>query len=464
MQKEKRQQGQILVEMGALSPYNLQRALVEQVEAKLLEIFAWPDGKFMFKAGEEIPAGATATRAPARRADPRGHPPPLRRGPPEGGAGALRGPVRGAQRRPDAAPAGDDRRPDRAGVHPRASTARASWRRSSRARRSRRQGAPAAGGAVRGGDDPAARGDLARRRARPSPAPLRPPAPAARRAAAPPAGAARQRRAVDDAADGAHAGLLLGARRRRARPRPRRSIAPTRRSRAAFTPIATGWRSDEDRRMAQEIFESLAEAHRVLRDPARRRAYVAKLGRDERRRRPASRRTTRWSSRSPRRSAPPRRRPAARRALALRGRPRAPARAAPPRGRRGAPPGGAPGPQRGRLPRGAGVGAVPAGSRRRAGGAGGDRRAASRHPDRRAEPAARPSTWRRSTPRPASPRRPSRSWNACWRSIQAPWRSPRSCGGSAHADGRATLGPPTAIAVTKLSGTTAVFTDRPSKI
>jgi tetratricopeptide (TPR) repeat protein len=39
--------------------------------------------------------------------------------------------------------------------------------------------------------------------------------------------------------------------------------------------------SDEDRRMAQEIFESLAEAHRVLQDPARRRAYVAKLGRDD---------------------------------------------------------------------------------------------------------------------------------------------------------------------------------------
>jgi hypothetical protein len=49
MKTEKRQQGQILVEMGALSPYNLQRALVEQVETKLLEVFAWPDGKFMFK-------------------------------------------------------------------------------------------------------------------------------------------------------------------------------------------------------------------------------------------------------------------------------------------------------------------------------------------------------------------------------------------------------------------------------
>jgi curved DNA-binding protein CbpA/DNA-binding response OmpR family regulator len=49
MKTEKRQQGQILVEMGVLSPYNLQRALVEQLETKLLEVFAWPDGKFMFK-------------------------------------------------------------------------------------------------------------------------------------------------------------------------------------------------------------------------------------------------------------------------------------------------------------------------------------------------------------------------------------------------------------------------------
>jgi len=38
---------------------------------------------------------------------------------------------------------------------------------------------------------------------------------------------------------------------------------------------------DEDRRMAQEIFDSLAEAHGVLQDPARRRAYLAKLGRED---------------------------------------------------------------------------------------------------------------------------------------------------------------------------------------
>ena len=64
MQKEKRQQGQILIEMGALSPYNLQRALVDQVEAKLLEVFAWTDGKFMFKASDEMSAGTTRLERP----------------------------------------------------------------------------------------------------------------------------------------------------------------------------------------------------------------------------------------------------------------------------------------------------------------------------------------------------------------------------------------------------------------
>jgi DNA-binding response OmpR family regulator/tetratricopeptide (TPR) repeat protein len=64
MEKEKRQQGQILIEMGALSPYNLERALVEQVEAKLFEIFSWRDGKFMFKAGESAPPGAVRPQRP----------------------------------------------------------------------------------------------------------------------------------------------------------------------------------------------------------------------------------------------------------------------------------------------------------------------------------------------------------------------------------------------------------------
>jgi tetratricopeptide (TPR) repeat protein len=65
MKTEKRQQGQILVEMGALSPYNLQRALVEQVETKLLEVFAWPDGKFMFKEGGDATEGRRLERPPA---------------------------------------------------------------------------------------------------------------------------------------------------------------------------------------------------------------------------------------------------------------------------------------------------------------------------------------------------------------------------------------------------------------
>src|SRR5580765_7425037 len=38
--------------MGVLSPFNLERALVEQIEAKLFEVFSWTDGKFMFKAGD----------------------------------------------------------------------------------------------------------------------------------------------------------------------------------------------------------------------------------------------------------------------------------------------------------------------------------------------------------------------------------------------------------------------------
>jgi DNA-binding response OmpR family regulator/tetratricopeptide (TPR) repeat protein len=66
MHKEKRQQGQILVEMGVLSPYNLRRALVDQLEAKLLEVFSWPEGKFMFKPGARAAAGgARLERSPA---------------------------------------------------------------------------------------------------------------------------------------------------------------------------------------------------------------------------------------------------------------------------------------------------------------------------------------------------------------------------------------------------------------
>jgi DNA-binding response OmpR family regulator/tetratricopeptide (TPR) repeat protein len=51
MRNERRQQGAILVEMGALSPHNLTRALVGQMEAKLYELFAWQTGSFRFTEG-----------------------------------------------------------------------------------------------------------------------------------------------------------------------------------------------------------------------------------------------------------------------------------------------------------------------------------------------------------------------------------------------------------------------------
>ena len=68
MKAEKRHQGEILVEMGVLSPYNLSRALVEQAEAKLFEIFAWPDGQYMFKEGDAPPTEAPGL-GPALRLD-----------------------------------------------------------------------------------------------------------------------------------------------------------------------------------------------------------------------------------------------------------------------------------------------------------------------------------------------------------------------------------------------------------
>jgi len=52
MKISKKRQGELLVEMGALSPYNLSRALVLQMEAKLLELFSWREGRFSFKKGE----------------------------------------------------------------------------------------------------------------------------------------------------------------------------------------------------------------------------------------------------------------------------------------------------------------------------------------------------------------------------------------------------------------------------
>jgi curved DNA-binding protein CbpA/CheY-like chemotaxis protein len=51
MKETRKHQGEVLVAMGALSPYNLSRALMLQMESKLLEIFSWSSGDFMFKRG-----------------------------------------------------------------------------------------------------------------------------------------------------------------------------------------------------------------------------------------------------------------------------------------------------------------------------------------------------------------------------------------------------------------------------
>ncbi len=53
MKEDKRQQGSLLIEMGALSPYNLQRALIAQMEAKICDLFSWKAGSFGFVEGRQ---------------------------------------------------------------------------------------------------------------------------------------------------------------------------------------------------------------------------------------------------------------------------------------------------------------------------------------------------------------------------------------------------------------------------
>ncbi|MCA9694242.1 MAG: DUF4388 domain-containing protein, partial [Myxococcales bacterium] len=50
-----KRQGELLVEHGILSRGNLQYGLLRQLRIKLLEIFAWEDGRFQFKEGGERP-------------------------------------------------------------------------------------------------------------------------------------------------------------------------------------------------------------------------------------------------------------------------------------------------------------------------------------------------------------------------------------------------------------------------
>ncbi len=275
MQKEKRQQGQILVEMGALSPYNLQRALVEQVESKLLEIFAWPDGKFMFKAGAEIPAGATRLERPPAALILEG----IRRHYDEARQKAVLARYAGQFVALSADPmlrlqemTGD-------------ATEQAFIRGLDGARQLEaiidRATIPmpkarlllvalSEAGMIQPHES------TSRRRAPAASAPPTPAAPAPDRQPAP-LGSGELSMMLQMARTQDHFWALGVARDAPAAEIDRAYEALARSFHADRYRLA----SDDDRRMAQEIFESLAEAHRVLQDPARRRAYVAKLGRSD---------------------------------------------------------------------------------------------------------------------------------------------------------------------------------------
>ena len=191
--------------------------------------------------------------------------------------------------------------------------------------------------------------------------------------------------------------------------------------------------SEEDRKAAQEIFDKLGEAHRTLRDPAKRKAYLARLERDEEEEKekeeayvaaPAPDDAAAPDQRGRRHVTVQRRGP-----RPLRRRPRAPEGAPAPRGGRSA----APGRRDSSRTRPT--------SARRSGG-----RCSGRPPPTPAQ-AGRPSpscgarcssmngtgrprsTWPRSTRRRASPTWPSRNWNACWPSTRPPPKLPKSCTG-----------------------------------
>lgn len=64
MKQEKRRQGDLLVDMGILSPHGLAEALVFQVESKLLDLFSWRGGNFIFKDGWKVEGEAVVLERP----------------------------------------------------------------------------------------------------------------------------------------------------------------------------------------------------------------------------------------------------------------------------------------------------------------------------------------------------------------------------------------------------------------
>jgi tetratricopeptide (TPR) repeat protein len=277
MQREKRQQGQILVEMGALSPYNLQRALVEQVESKLLEIFSWPDGKFMFKAGAEVPAGATRLERPPAALILEG----IRRHYDEAREKAVLARYAGQFVALSADPM---LRLQEMTADPKELAFIQGL-----------DGARQLEAIVAGATIPTPKARLllvalseagmiqpqeaTSRRRRPTTPPAANP-PASRTTSdsqPPPLGSGELSMMLQMARTQDHF-WALGVSREAPTPEIDRAYEALARS---FHADRYRLASDDDRRMAQEIFESLAEAHHVLQDPARRRAYLGKLSREE---------------------------------------------------------------------------------------------------------------------------------------------------------------------------------------
>jgi DNA-binding response OmpR family regulator/tetratricopeptide (TPR) repeat protein len=286
MKTEKRQQGQILVEMGALSPYNLQRALVEQVETKLLEVFAWPDGKFMFKENESSledtsPGQSLRLERPPAALIFEG----IRRHYDEARQRAvLDAYVRAAvELNPDPVLRLQDLTTDRNALAYINSIDGAESIAEILAR------APIAQGEARlllvalseAGMITQAEGASARRRGAPAPASP---------TASPPAGFVAA--VAPPQTSGALSGGQLSMVAETVRTQDYfwtlgidHDASPTDVDRAydsharSFHPDRYRHSSDEDRKVAREIFDRLGEAHRTLRDPARRRSYVAKLER-----------------------------------------------------------------------------------------------------------------------------------------------------------------------------------------
>ncbi|HOX42175.1 MAG TPA: response regulator [Myxococcota bacterium] len=55
MKESKRQQGTVLIDMGSISPHNLQYALELQLQAKLFDLFDWEDGEFQYNPASSAP-------------------------------------------------------------------------------------------------------------------------------------------------------------------------------------------------------------------------------------------------------------------------------------------------------------------------------------------------------------------------------------------------------------------------